>query len=274
MSSWLSSRSKDPKPKPVLTITHNAGFFSCCSVRLDKIIEYFNRFKILPETVDSSQQFDWYKPKDRANESITEDYFSNSDLNIIYRRRIDYEHFYQYIDYKTIKYNTLTPFILKYFSPSSEIQRLISELEIKYGITDYDNMAVLFYRGNDKATETTLPSYYDYISRGHALLAANPSLRFLVQSDETEFIEIMLAEFTDKAFYFKDETRNVAKSITTVDMVFKDSNHHFSKYFLAITILMSRCKYIICGTGNCSIWIALYRGNANGMQQFLKTSWV
>jgi hypothetical protein len=84
----------------------------------------------------------------------------------------------------------------------------------------------------------------------------------------------MLAEFPDKTFYFKDETRNVAKSITTVDKVFKDSNHHFSKYYLAITILMSRCKNIICGTGNCSIWIALYRGNANGMQQFLKTSWV
>ena len=34
----------------------------------------------------------------------------------------------------------------------------------------------------------------------------------------------------------------------------------FKKY-LAITIIMSRCKYIICGSGNYDIWIMLYRGN-------------
>jgi hypothetical protein len=274
MSSWLSRGNKDAKPNPVLTIKHNAGFFSCCSVRLHKIVEYFNRFKTLPETVDSSQQFEWYKPADRLDESITDTYFLESNLNIPFRKRIEYEHYFQYVDYKAIKYNTLMPFISKYFSPSIQIRGLIGELESKYNLTDYNNIAVLFYRGNDKATEIALPTYSDYVTRARALLAANPLLRFLVQSDESEFIELMLAEFPGRAFYFKDETRNIKKSETTVDKVFKESNYHFSKHYLAITIIMSKCKYIICGTGNCSIWIALYRGNANGIQQFLKTSWV
>ena len=31
---------------------------------------------------------------------------------------------------------------------------------------------------------------------------------------------------------------------------------------------MSKCKYVICGSsGNCSLWIALYRGNADNIFQ-------
>ena len=38
------------------------GFFSCCSTRLEKIIEFFNLNKVLPEEVDTSEQYNWYKP--------------------------------------------------------------------------------------------------------------------------------------------------------------------------------------------------------------------
>ena len=44
-----------------LIITHNAGFFSCCSVRLHHIVRFINDFKKLPNSVDSSKQFEWYK---------------------------------------------------------------------------------------------------------------------------------------------------------------------------------------------------------------------
>ena len=37
-------------------ITHNAGFFSCCSVKLTKIVEFINLNKKLPDSVDSSAQ--------------------------------------------------------------------------------------------------------------------------------------------------------------------------------------------------------------------------
>ena len=39
---------------------HNAGFFSCCSVKLHKIIEFININNKLPN-VNSSKQFLWYK---------------------------------------------------------------------------------------------------------------------------------------------------------------------------------------------------------------------
>jgi hypothetical protein len=61
---------------------------------------------------------------------------------------------------------------------------------------------------------------------------------------------------------------------STVDKVFKLLNHDFSKYYLAITIIMSKCNYIICNSGNCSIWIMLYRGNSNNVDQFLIDKWI
>ena len=60
-----------------LFITHSYGFFSCCSVRLHQIINYFNQTKQLPENVDSSQQFTWYKPPGVVAD-ITHDYFDKN----------------------------------------------------------------------------------------------------------------------------------------------------------------------------------------------------
>ena len=152
------------------------------------------------------------------------------------------------------------------------MQSLIKGLETKYEL-NYPNICVLFYRGNDKATETALPTYTDYMKRAKTILQERPQTRFLVQSDETEIIETMVAELGDKVVWFKDEIRHIPKAMTTVDKVCDDA-FKFSKLYLAITIVMSKCPYIICGSGNCSIWILLYRGNATGVQQFLKTGWV
>ena len=55
----------------------------------------------------------------------------------------------------------------------------------------------------------------------------------------------------------------------TVDITMSSTNNDFSKKYLAITIIMSKCKYIICGSGNCSIWIMFYRRNSNNVIQYL-----
>ena len=56
-----------------IKIIHNAGFFSCCSVKLHQIIKFFNTQKKLPDIVDSSAQFKWYKTQNKSND-ITFDY--------------------------------------------------------------------------------------------------------------------------------------------------------------------------------------------------------
>jgi hypothetical protein len=119
-----------------------------------------------------------------------------------------------------------------------------------------------------------VPGYEGYIQRANILLEKEPNIRFLVQSDETEFLELMETTFPGKCVVFRDEIRHIPRSMTTVDKVFQADNFRFSKLYLAITYIMSKCNHIVCGSGNCSIWIALFRGNSRNIQQFLKTGWI
>jgi len=264
-----------------LTITHNAGFFSCCSVRLHEIINYFNINKTLPEIVDSSVQFDWYKLNHADKSDITFEYFedcnnnnnNNNNNNVEYITDINYNHQNQFSDFSTIKYADIHPFIEKYFSPSIKIKNIITDLEAKYDMK-YDNMCLLFYRGNDKITETHVCGYDEYYTRAKQILDVNPNTIFWIQSDETEFIEEMLMKFPNNSFYMKDEIRHMKKCINTVDKIMRDKIDVFSKKYLAITIMMSKCKYIVCGSGNCSIWIMFYRNNNANVCQNLNEKWI
>ncbi len=252
---------------------HNAGFFSCCSVLLYNIIDFFNTNKILPKNVDSSLSFEWYK--NNTQKDITYDYFehyNNVNTNIIFNKHIDYHYNYQFIDYSKLNFKDICPFIEKYFSLSLEIKNIIKDMEKKYSI-DYNNICVLFYRGNDKNTETNICSYDDYLDIANKKIIDNPNIKFLIQSDETQFIDLFTSKFPKNSFYFKDEIRHIKKCNSTVDICMKDTNYMFSKYYLAITYIMSMCKYIVCGSGNCSIWIILYRGNNTNVYQNLNSKW-
>ena len=200
----------------MIKIKHNAGFFSCCSVRLQEIVKFINSNKRLPDNVDSSEQFSWYKKN--PNEDITFDYFENyenvPDVNIIHP--IDYMTAHQHKNYANLDYKCITQLIKKYFSPSAEINEIINNIEKKYNLL-YENICVLFYRGNDKNRETIKCSYDEYLIYVNQLLQKNPKLVFLVQSDETEFIEFITNKFPNNSFYFNDEIRHMKKCDDTVD---------------------------------------------------------
>jgi hypothetical protein len=249
---------------------HNYGFFSCCSVKLENIVNYINLNSKIPDYVDSSSQFGWYKKNQEID--ITYEYFLHYDRDITINYPINYNHQYQYNNYSDLDYNNIIPLVKKYFSPSKTITNIIGNLEEKYHLV-YDNICVLFYRGNDKITETKLCNYDEYLNCANSIMKSNPNILFLIQSDETEFIEFMSEKFPNNSFYFKDEIRHINKCESTVDKIMKDTNYEFSKYYLAITIIMSKCKYIICGSGNCSIWIMLYRENNNNVYQNLNGIW-
>ena len=259
-----------------LRITHSHGFFSCCSVRLEEIVRYFNKHAKLPDNVDSSEQFGWYKVNNPTQCDITFQYFEKYDIGKIkaidYTMEVDYNENYQFSDYSTLKYADLTPFIEKYFSPSIETIQSVEDLEVKYTI-DYKNICVLFYRGNDKITETQLGSYEEYIVYAQERLNQNPNVRFLIQSDETEFIETMTAVFPTNSFYMNDEIRHMRKCNNTVDKVQTTDIDKYSRLYLAITIIISKCEYVVCGSGNCSIWIMFYRGSNKNVHQNINGRW-
>lgn len=270
-----------------LAITHNAGFFSCCNVKLRRLVEFVMKHGKLPDVVDSSQQFDWYKPPMKKNTDITYEYFNNYEdilidnaaVNVAVNEPLTTYYDLQYDNFQTIAYEKVCPFIKKYFSPSKQVLDILSFMERKYGFTrvgdtHYDNTCVLFYRGNDKNRECSICGYEEYIAKANEVLAVNPRVRFLIQSDETGFIETLTAAFPNNSFIFRDEIRHIPKCNSSVDIMMAHSNFVYSKYFLAITLIMAQCKYVVCGSGNCSLWLMFYRGNANNVLQNLEGVWI
>ena len=253
---------------------HNAGFFSCCSVKLHHIAMYVNSNKKLPDGIDSSKQFAWYKKNTDRDKDITYHYFEHYDTikNTEIYFPIRYHWNDQFIHYSDLDYNCLTPLVKKYFSPSVEINEIVNNMKQLYKL-NFENICVLFYRGNDKNIETKTADYDEYLDHANQIITQNPEILFLIQSDETEFIEFMTNKFPHNSFYFKDEIRHMKKCNDTVDKKMKSQNYEFSKKYLAITIIMSKCKFIICGSGNCDMWIMLYRGNNNNVIQYLNGTW-
>jgi len=251
-----------------IVVHPSTGFFSNCTLRLFDIILYFNSVKKLPMFVDSSKQFELFKFGTNLSD-VTNEYFCNTiEDEIYYENAIDFREQYQYTDYKTLKFEALEPFIKKYFTPSEQVKSDIKFIETKYEVNEYNNLCALFYRGNDKATEIALPEYDDILEKARELYRENNNIKFLVQSDEIEFIERVLQEFPNNAFYFKDEVRTINKnSSLSVDGVTPELNFAFTQYYLAITLIMSKCKYLVCGSGNGSLWIVLYRGNSENVFQ-------
>jgi hypothetical protein len=255
----------------MITVSHNGGFFSCCNIRFQEIVEFYKNHKILPK-VDSSAQFAWYKTESLAD--ITYNYFQDeSQIHIDFHETdVTFHHEQQFSDYKTLPLQKFSPIIKKYFSPSNNILSKIDFLKEKYSL-DFDNICVLFFRGNDKQQETKLSSYDDYIPIAQKILIENPSIRFLIQSDETGFIEKMSSVFKNNII-FKDEIRHITKCNNTVDRLIRNKIDIFSQFYLAITIIMAKCKYVVCGSGNCSLFIVLYRGNCENLYQNLNNAWI
>lgn len=258
-------------------LSQSAGFFSCCSVRLDAIIQYYNRFGKLPRVVDSQQQFRLYKLRDHPDADVSRDFFRAPETVDVEMppAPVSYKENYQGRDYHTIDFAPILPFVKKYFSPTDEILETAAFLEKKYGL-DYNNTCVLFYRGLDKATEFPIAPYKDVFQRARKIARENPGVRFLVQSDEADFIHAALREFPE-AVVFRDETRAVARQITSVDLVYRDSgeNYYYSKLFFAIVLVMSRARHFICNTGNISIWTCFYRGSADAtVHQYLNYKFI
>ena len=272
--------------KDLIKITHGSvikgpAFFSCCSIRLGFILAHIIDYKKTPKVVDCKNTFTMYKITD---EDVTFKYFEHYDnlndvrynektlkdlINMKYSKDFWNNAFYIY---KNIKFQLVTPIVNKYFTPSKQVLKYLNNLVTKYNI-NYDNTCCVFFRGLDKITETKLCSYSEYDTHINSIIAKNPNIKLLIQSDETQFIEYIINKYPNNSFYFKDEIRHIKQSKTLVEKHFGNIDY-YQMNFLAIILLMSKCNYVICNGGtNVSLWIALYRGHCNNFIQYLNGKW-
>lgn len=252
-----------------LKISHNAGFFSCCSKRLEGIIWYFNKNKCLPNKVDSSGQFSFYKSN--FSDDLTPLYFKENNIDITYKYSIDFYNKMQFMNYKKLDFSGLKPFIEKYFSPSEYISNIVSLYEKKYNI-DYNNICVVYYRGNDKRIETNVGTYETFLLKAREIKTQNPNIKFLVQTDETEFLDTFSREFANTFFFEEIPSMNKKNSFTVIELPLNEREEHGVNFFSSVKVL-SKCKYIITHSGNCGLWCVIYRGNYKNVYQWLNGSW-
>lgn len=243
------------------------GFFSCCTVQLHGILNYMSLYNKYPNSLDTTQQFLWYKTSNQINQDIRNQFFMDTVSTDFTMPNIDLVKDPQFMDYTTIPYQEMNNVIKRFFTPSQEIEEIKDRILKKYQI-NINNICVLFLRGNDKQCEIKIPQYDIYLECARDIYKQNPNIIFLVQSDENEFLYFMSKEFPKNHLILYEEIRSIPKNgSTTVDKVYRHLNPIMSKNFLAITYIMSQCKYVICNTGNCSLWIALFRGNADNLIQ-------
>jgi len=248
-----------------ITITHNAGFFSCCTIRLRTIIDYYNQYNILP-VVDSSSQWKHYKDD---NSDITKKFFKDNDYifdtpNVKF---INTETEDQFSNYNLINFDSITHFIKKYFSLSNEIELITNQIISNYNI-NLNNTLSVFYRGNDKIEETILPSYDEYYNTIKYRLNLNPNLKILIQSDEKEFYEFISNKFPSSIII--DEMPRFNKgNYNDINMLPIGKKTYYAQLFLSIVSLISKSNHIIINSGNVGMWITLFRGNTINVSQYL-----
>lgn len=267
------------------------GFFSVCLVRLQLISGPFHDKEVIafPDIIDELDVF--WNYKENPEENIVPFFFKDyKDVNVdhllpFYAKR--FHHRMQHENFrKHLPIENLIPFVKKYFEPSDTVNQIVLDFELKHSI-DYSNTAAIYYRGNDKHTESQVAPYEFFIQKAEEIHSKNPNIRFLVQTDETEFKEAFIQRFPDNSF-FNDELPTVNHNKTFgMHLQQRALNHPndpnyikprdssmYGARFYAMVLIMSKCKWLVIPTSNAAVWAVLSRGNLDNVFQMFKNEWI
>lgn len=248
-----------------------SGFFSCCNIILMNIIDYFNTHHKLPEKINTEKMFAVYQFFE--NQDIFTHCFYEKEITIEYIDNIYFcesKEEAQFSNYKLLNYHSLEPFIEKYYNITEIIQNRIIELKEKYGLKEQKDLCGVFYRGNDKVKETQKPPYEEIIEKANSFKEQNPDLRFLVQTDENDFLQYFLSIYPDSIFF--QEIPTINQQMTTVAEIYRNNSNKLEllEYYIASIFILSQLENVICTSGNGELFMCLFRKNAIGIHQYLK----
>lgn len=174
--------------------------------------------------------------------------------------------------YRSLRFDSLSPFIRRHFIPAPAGLELEARMIAEAGI-DPDRTIALYYRGTDKYSEVTPTDVDRFIGAAEEILAAEPGLRVLVQSDQAQVRDAVSRHFGDRCLWFETlpvTTGQIGLHHSGVDLqqTYGISRFAMAQHFLAAVRIMARSRYVITGTTNVGLWIALYRGHAERFWQF------
>lgn len=256
--------------KNILKVIHNAGFFSCMTIRLQELFMYMQNHNSYPDEIDSSSQFQFFKTI--AHEDVSKYYIKHNYDNIPCVIPNIAKHdcmSIQFDDYRLIDFENVNPIINNWFNIGDMVAEKKIQLKEKYNLNNYIGV---FYRGNDKRIEMELPTYDNFINKIKEIRAIEPNLPIYTLPDECSFLQVLKDNF-DNVICF-DETPCIDKSDS--NMMFEMPINKRSEYgavYNACVLLMAESKHLITHSGNGGLWSVLYRGNANNVYQIYKNKW-
>ena len=263
-------------PKDVLHIIHNAGFFSCSTIALQEIMMYYNLHGRLPDEVNRTQQYMYYKhlASDNLIPMLFTSYADGVDASLSLRLpdkvyMSDDNREQQFSDYKALRHTDLRYLINRYFLPSEEVTRRAAYFMEHYNF-DPANTVGVFHRANDKVKETAIADDAAYIS----IAEQYKGKRFFVVPDNFEFLEAFKAALPD-SFHIEANPcmhRDADKAIFM--LVPPEQRPEHALNFLATVVMLSQCETLITHSGNGGFWACLYRGHSNNIHQYLNGEWL
>jgi hypothetical protein len=121
-----------------------------------------------------------------------------------------------------------------------------------------------------------LGDYQTYLDKMNAILKieGTENMKVLVRSDQTQFLD----------FFKENIDKDKLIIITDISTTSNDVGIHFQKnirdnydhmmFLIPVFIILSKCNHLITGSGNCGIWLALFRKSGYNLHQFLEDRWL
>ncbi len=247
-----------------ISITHSQGFFSNCTVTLWALTRLYPSERFMK--VDWRCQDQW-RNDDQVGKNLFDLYF-HPNRYLDTHALANLPPINHHGVYRDLRFDKLTPYMENYFVPSERVRKKMGELVRKYKI-DYSNTIGVCYRGTDKFTELVpVPPHY-YVDEIRRLIKKNPRLRVLLQTDQEQVRDIFMRDLGERVFYLSELP--VTKSSIGAHKISREdrgiSNFEFGITLIAVVNILAKCIYVVTHTGNVSLWIYLYRGNASNTCQ-------
>jgi len=220
---------------------------------------------ILPDKIDYSMGFKRFK-SDPERDIFPDFYRINPDQEVTPKNIIlPDENRKQFEIYDFEYYNQV---VKRFFNPSGVVTDKWQMLTEKYDIDPEKTVSVL-YRGTDKGTEVRLASPEAYLDVVKQILDQTPANRVLVQTDQTQVLDYFKSELGNIVVSFSETPSTSGKDAmnTVMENEGKDTMD-WMQWFDAALRCVAECAYVVNHTGNCGLWMNLYRGNVDNVFQF------
>jgi hypothetical protein len=221
---------------------------------------------IEPNKIDYSMGFKRFK-KDKDRDIYPDFYKTNFDEKIKLFKKVTLpdENKKQYGLYDFDYYNQI---VNKFFNPSDLVLERKKYLLEKYNINPKETISVL-YRGTDKYTEVRLSHPSAYLNAVKQLLEVTQFKTVLVQTDQYQVLDYFKSELGNIVVSFEETPTTSGQDAmnTVLENEGKDTMD-WMQWFDAALRCVSDCSCVVNHTGNCALWMNLYRGNIQNVFQF------